>query len=480
MDLNKRISERVAAARKAKGLSLQKMVDLIPIENRISKQMLNQLEKGLRKWSIEHLEILSKAFGVSVISFFLEDTIGDYNEPSNENILSLIIEAKEKLPPLLYNKMKDEITGKITTLLLLQELQTLYDHSQYRALAERIREHLNNDSLLPKQKADLELRLADALRLQTKYAEAFKYYSNVINIYADLPNNEGKEGLAKASFGIADIHQRRAEFGLAIEKFEHIINSYGDIDNAHWKAESLFCIANIFSKLYKINEAHDKFKEALDIYIKNKYEDGITKSYQRLALIAYMQGDYAKALEYNGKSLEIAISNGNTRQEAIAIEWYGNIYLVKKQIDLAKEKYIESLRIYEAISDRLGVANSIKGLGNLESALNQYYKAQEYYIDAITLFEQMDAKADLAYISIDIGNMMLNLNRHFEASVFYKYSESFYRSQNVYQNVQPLISLEGNLRKQLGSEAKFSELMQESEKYLKDGGILSELLNITI
>jgi tetratricopeptide (TPR) repeat protein len=175
------------------------------------------------------------------------------------------------------------------------------------------------------------------------------------------------------------------------------------------------------------NKVIDSLKTKLDSHKKN---DTL-----RINLINQL------ALEYSNSNNETAIdlvtqANNLSKKikykkgEAKSLFVFSKIYILKSEIDKAKENADKALKIYEKINDLDGISNTYSVLGTISFYSNDSEKALNYYTKALKIAKQTDDKKGQASFITNIGNISYAKGDLDEAVINYKDAITIYEAIN--------------------------------------------------
>ena len=193
-------------------------------------------------------------------------------------------------------------------------------------------------------------------------------------------------------------------------------------------------------------------------------KNGIAASLGNIGIIYKKQGDYAKAIEYYTRSLKIREEIGNKKGIAGSLNNIGIIY--KKQGDCAKaiEYYTRSLKIREELGNKIGIANSLINIGNVYYKQGDYVKAIDYYTRSLKMFEELGDKKGIAISLICIGNV------YYKQGDYAKALEKLTKSLSIAQeigDVEQIKYASYNLWKKNKKLKKHKQSLEMHELYIE-------------
>jgi tetratricopeptide (TPR) repeat protein len=167
----------------------------------------------------------------------------------------------------------------------------------------------------------------------------------------------------------------------------------------------LFCALN--GSVYSQVNLVDSLKHAL----KNAAHD--TTRCSVLNLIIEAEADDNIWPGYNEQLLQLSVKNESVstgtlaaiyiKYHATALNNIGFLAEHKGDVSNALENYHKSLKLYENINDKLGIATSLSNIGTIYYDQNDINKALDYYYKSLQLREQINDKQGIAYSLQNIG-----------------------------------------------------------------------------
>jgi len=119
--------------------------------------------------------------------------------------------------------------------------------------------------------------------------------------------------------------------------------------------------------------------------------------------LAKQQGDIPKMLEYYHKSLRLYEKIKDKKGIAISLHNIGGIYNDQGDIPKALESFHKSLKILEEIKGKQGIAISLNSIGAIYHNQGDLPKALEYYHKSLKIREEIKDKQGIAYSLNNIG-----------------------------------------------------------------------------
>jgi len=150
------------------------------------------------------------------------------------------------------------------------------------------------------------------------------------------------------------------------------------------RARSLQTLGEIDLQEGNHPEAIDDFQRSLRLYLQlngegSSYDSYIAGAYASLGKVYPVAGDYAQALLYLNKALDIAKASSDRDTMANILNSVGFLYMEQEDYALARTQFDRSLKIYLADNNQLEASKLLSNLGVLE-------QRQGHYDEALTQF----------------------------------------------------------------------------------------------
>lgn len=204
----------------------------------------------------------------------------------------------------------------------------------------------------------------------------------------------------------------------------------------------------------------------------------IAKSYNLLGVLFYKKGNYAKALQFQKKSLHLNKSIQNEFGIAINHANIGNIYSDINYPTLAESSYLQSLQASNKTNNTLQITRCLINIGSLKynqkqlnSAIKQFKEALKYaniindhnliascYNNIGTILREQN-QLDSALIYLEEGLKIRQLiDDEFELADSYNNIAMVYISQKNYNQAANFIMLAGDICKKYDYPEALAEL----------------------
>jgi tetratricopeptide (TPR) repeat protein len=141
----------------------------------------------------------------------------------------------------------------------------------------------------------------------------------------------------------------------------------------------------------------DYFGQSLTLQrsIGNKY--GIARCLTSMSVVAYWQGDYARAAQLAYQSLVLQRELGDRLGVAYTLENLGMALFRQGDVATATTQMEECLSLFRAIGDKMGVVLALDNLGVMASAQGRIADAVHYHRESLTVAWQIREQRRIAF-----------------------------------------------------------------------------------
>ncbi|MHA2283437.1 MAG: hypothetical protein ACXAC5_21565 [Promethearchaeota archaeon] len=158
----------------------------------------------------------------------------------------------------------------------------------------------------------------------------------------------------------------------------------------------------------ELNKALNNAIDHLKLMEEIDFQVGIASGLWVVGEVYYYKGDLKKALEFCEKSLTIREISNTTKANALAV--IGASYMVKGELDLALDSYMQAVQLSEEISLYSILLFSLVGIGFIYIMKNDYDRATQYLnrslmlsLKAGMLLQSCYSNFGLFFINIEMG-----------------------------------------------------------------------------
>ncbi len=167
---------------------------------------------------------------------------------------------------------------------------------------------------------------------------------------------------------------------------------------------------------WEINEtqpgkASQVLDEAIQIAQKLGFLRGEASAYNAYGVVAEIQGDYSKAIEYYNKALGIRKKTGDISGMANTYINLGNAHEAMGDFANAIRSHRESLSLYSSRRDTVNMARAYSNIGSVLQESAAYQEAHEQVSHARELLERRHDVSNLAKIYTQLGHIRFELDQ---------------------------------------------------------------------
>jgi tetratricopeptide (TPR) repeat protein len=196
--------------------------------------------------------------------------------------------------------------------------------------------------------------------------------------------NKIAQQLIRALLDCSILYFRNLEYAKALEQDSMALKLSEEHNQIILKAESYFCLAEIFLEQSKFKSASDCYRSALENYSEMKDPSGIFWSYLGMGIVQKQTGNFSSAIDFYNQALEVAKQSKMQAEEASCLNNLGNIYRKQGDFSKAMESYQHSIEVFRTLNDDDAVSDCLNNIGNLYLDNGDPFRALDYYKQALT------------------------------------------------------------------------------------------------
>lgn len=245
--------------------------------------------------------------------------------------------------------------------------------------------------------------------------EAVAESSRAGELYAAVDDKIGA-ALVLISQGLS--HSRKSDFSRAIDIFDQARKVFRRAGDRHDEASTLLASgeAHLYLREYKL--ALDESEQALRLFETIGAFDGASVAKYQIAMLydarsntdEALSNDSDQALAYYEKCLQLSRAAGKVRNATKALTRIAKIYSKQRRYDLASKQYQKLLKFYESIGDFREQAIALNEYGDLLFQLDQKQKALDSYDRALSLAQKAEETEILVATLYRLANANLKLD----------------------------------------------------------------------
>lgn len=173
----------------------------------------------------------------------------------------------------------------------------------------------------------------------------------------------------------------------------------------------------IYSNLSQRDSCTKYYFLSLNIFKKNKNDEGIARVYNNLGSL-YNDYDYDKSLNFYIKSYKIAENKKIYDLLAGCHMNIGNLYKRKKQYKKALFHLNKALSIFKQINNNIGLIMTLENIGGVEYLSKNYKIAQKFSLESYNLAKKYNLNSSLGVSCATLSYIYLSLNDYINTEKF--------------------------------------------------------------
>lgn len=201
-------------------------------------------------------------------------------------------------------------------------------------------------------------------------------------------------------------------------RFEEALDAYNRamvrIEGGYNQSRKALCLGStgeVYVKLYRYEDAVSSFKKAITI-MKGLGEWSMVAHYHnKIGNVLLDSGSTVEALAHFNNSYALIKDSGDLLSLSYVIDRVGVAYRHLKQLDKAKELFLEAIKLAREINDFKNIAASLFNLGNVEQESGNLSEALNLYQQALETQAGKD-KPFLASCLTNQGAIYIGLNQY--------------------------------------------------------------------
>jgi CHAT domain-containing protein/uncharacterized protein HemY len=256
--------------------------------------------------------------------------------------------------------------------------------------------------------------------IQGKYAEALQTLRKCLAI-AEKLDDQSVTGGALGRMTWVDL--ALGNYPLAVEHAQtslRIFESIGRTGDLPW---ALYRVGNAYSAEGNTTQALAYYSRSLTI-AEQKISIFMGKRHLLSSVLSSIsglmigRGDYARAVEYLQRVLEISRDEKALPDEADALRQIADVHLLQNDFVEALTYYELAIDLARQTGDKKRIAGNIEGAGWVYQLQGDSDKALEHFREALTYFEELGIKPRIADLLYSLGTLFLS-RKDYEQAVAY-------------------------------------------------------------
>jgi len=303
--------------------------------------------------------------------------------------------------------------------------------------------------------------------LNSKYADAYQYYSESLILFKKIGD---KDGTAKVIRNLGSIFHQQGEYDKALDYFYQSLDIRKELEDKKGIAKLYNAIGLVYSAQGEegYNDALEYYNKALKISEDLGDKTGLAASYNRIANIytRYTNPKYDEALSFSLKVLELGEEVGDNRLLAQANQTIGQIYMQKGEGKKTLQFYMNAVKIWEKEGNKFGISTTYNAISNYYLNIEDFDKAEEYALKSLKLATEIKApileKTACEYLGKIYGEKN-DINKAFAYTVKYFNLKDSLQSEEM-ANAITTLSMQNEFNSQIQAQKLESEKREIEHK----------------
>lgn len=365
---------------------------------------------------------------------------------------------------------------------------------------------LKVEDLIVKAETEKAAALIDESILQAREIQDWKSLSYLYAQYANICFNKRKIDAAISYYNkSAALCQKVKNNDLLADCYENIGMVYGEMDNTEKQMEYYFKSLAIREK-YNDKDIHNSYlnigyqfqqhkdfdkaylyyNKALNILRKENNNAVLVYVYIYISDLYRRKKDFSKVKEYGEKALDLAIKLGDLSAKADAKNMLGIASRVEGDYHAALQNHIESLDLYESISNNIGALQASNQLGEDYYTMDSIIKIRPAGQRTLLpkFIERRDVNnppLELALKSLEYAKKIAAVygiadDKRYNARLFKK----TYIAKGDYKNAFFMQALEYKLKDSITNERNKAKGLESELQYQYDKKVALDSINMVV
>lgn len=268
--------------------------------------------------------------------------------------------------------------------------------------------------------------LGDVLTLMGQFDEALEHLSQARQL---VENAGDTPHLADIFRKISAVYERRSEFDTAFAWLERGLKQLNGTTPQIERAQLLLLGVGLARRQGKNEVAVEWSEKTLHEAAQIKSdtsEQVVAQAYYNLAGIYTRYGDFERAVQFCGRSIESYQKINDEVGLSHAYNNLGNVYSDLGDWEQATEAFEKSLAVKEKIGDILYQGFIANNLANIQMNRGNWEEAEKLFLQSLEIWKQLGASLPNAVTSSNLGQLRLHQRKFTEAELLFATSEDIF------------------------------------------------------
>jgi CHAT domain-containing protein/uncharacterized protein HemY len=366
-----------------------------------------------------------------------------------------------------------------TALFQLGEIQ--YYRSKYQEASDLLTRSLeiakkNNDELGIIRNL---LFIGNVYLQQGEYSKADDYLNQSLQRSEAIGNDAEKARILNRK---CLLEQDKNDYDRAAEFCAQSLELRRKIGDPASTAESLLSSGLLYYLRDDYEKAMADFNQSLQLYEQLGYPYYISYLSSTIGSIYFLQNDYLHALDAFETSLKINQTEGDPRTAAYDFHVIGEIHAAQGNYEVAMQYSEKALALFQSLKmDPVYAARAQNLMGIVQLSQNHFDEARDRLIQSLKIYEQMNSQRDVSSQQNTLGELELKVKNYKDAEQYFRTALQLSQAADIknqqaiaLKNLARIALLQGEYETAIKNCQKASPVAAE----LQQQSILWEVLQI--
>ncbi|WBL21130.1 tetratricopeptide repeat-containing sensor histidine kinase [Zunongwangia sp. HRR-M8] len=186
------------------------------------------------------------------------------------------------------------------------------------------------------------------------------------------------------------------------------------------QAQAHYALANLGNSAGDYQSTVANIQETIKILKALNQKDGLSASYNLLALGYKNMAEYPKAMDNFLNCLKFAEKENNREQQANAYQNIATLYILQEDYKKAAENLDRAADLFRELKDDDGVLTTLFNFANILKEQGKFKEARKHYQTVLKYRKREGNKSVIAYVNMNLSQMLLEEKKYHEALIALK------------------------------------------------------------
>ncbi|WP_417886657.1 tetratricopeptide repeat protein [Zunongwangia sp.] len=232
------------------------------------------------------------------------------------------------------------------------------------------------------------------------------------------------------------------------------------------QAQAHYALGNLGNITGEYKSTVSNTQQTIAILEELDSQNGLSASYNLLALGYKNMAEYPKAMDNFLKCLHFAEKENNKEEQANAYQNISTLYILQKDYKKAAENLDRAAALFRELKDDDGVLTTLFNFANILKEQGKFDEARKHYQTVLKYRKREGNKAVIAYVNINLSQMLVDEKKYQQAIVALKKTENLLEALQFKSDIAIVYNDLGLCERKLG---KTKQAIFYFEKALKIG-----------